>query len=186
MRQAIALAGLIAAIDLANPAQAGTRQDILDRAAQCSASLDDRTWLNCYYGAAQPMRAQLGLPPAPQSQTALVPSGINPASASSRPMASTAPVRSHKSGGGFFSSLLGGDAVLSGVPATAYSFDSHGIFKIALSDGSIWQQLEDDDSFAQWRAPASHYLVSITTGSMGSFNLEVQGDNRSYKVRRLN
>src|SRR5262249_2597632 len=32
---------------------------------------DDRQWLDCYYGAAQPIRALLGLPPAPDLQQKL-------------------------------------------------------------------------------------------------------------------
>lgn len=100
-------------------------------------------------------------------------------------MANVTPPRPRKSSGGLFSNLLGGDVVLNKVPAAAYSFDSHGIFKITLSDGSTWQQNADDDSFAQWHGPAGRYLVSVSTGSLGSFNLEVKGDNRSYKVRRV-
>lgn len=179
------IAGMAFAAAIAsNAALAGTREDILTGAARCSSIRDDRTWLDCYYGAAQPMRAQLGLPPAPQSQTVLVPSV-----AATTPARSPAPIptmeQPHRDSGGLFAGLLGGDAVITRVPATAYSFDQHGIFKISLSDGSVWQQVEGDDSFASWREPAGHYLVSIRTGSLGSYNLQVQGDNRSYKVRRV-
>lgn len=161
-------------------ATAGTREDILSRAARCGAIADDHTWLNCYYGAAQPMRAQLGLPPAPESQTLLVPS------VTAAPMtASPAATQPHRDGDGLFAGLLGGSVVLNHVPATSYGFDHKGIFTISLSDGSVWQQVGDDDSFASWREPAQHYLVTVKTGSLGSYNLRVQGDNRSYKVRRL-
>ena len=60
---------------LAVPAAADPRDQVLDRAARCSALADSRQWLNCFYGSAQPMRAWLGLPPAPAAQTALVPAG---------------------------------------------------------------------------------------------------------------
>lgn len=165
-----------------SPAAAGTRDDILSRAARCGTITDDHTWLNCYYGAAQPMRAQLGLPPAPESQTLLVPSSNAVPTAPAAPSAVAAQPRRD---GGFFADLFGGAAVLSRVPATAYSFDQHGIFRLTLSDGSVWQQEEGDDSFASWRQPASRYVVSIRTGSLGSYNLQVQGDNKSYKVRRV-
>ena len=60
---------------LAVPAAAAsdpTRDDVMLNLQRCSGITDNRTWLNCFYGAAQPMRAQLGLPPAPDSQVSLV------------------------------------------------------------------------------------------------------------------
>ena len=58
---------------LAGPAMADARQDVLSATQRCAGFADDRTWLDCYYGAAQPMRAQLGLPAAPAAQIRLVP-----------------------------------------------------------------------------------------------------------------
>lgn len=51
-----------------NPA----RDDVMANIQRCASITDNRTWLNCFYGAAQPMRAELGLPPAPESQVSLV------------------------------------------------------------------------------------------------------------------
>src|SRR5215469_2760644 len=47
------------------------RDDVLANVERCAGITDNRVWLNCFYGAAQPMRAQLGLPAAPESQVAL-------------------------------------------------------------------------------------------------------------------
>src|SRR5580658_3947511 len=58
------------------PALAAPRDDVLFGISRCGGIADDRTWLDCVYGAAQPMRAKLGLPPAPASQQALVPPPI--------------------------------------------------------------------------------------------------------------
>src|ERR1700761_4863169 len=58
---------------MAVPAMAGPRDDVLYGVSRCGGIADDRTWLDCVYGAAQPMRAQLGLPPAPAAQQKLVP-----------------------------------------------------------------------------------------------------------------
>ena len=55
---------------------AATRDDVMYAASRCGGIEDSRTWLDCYYGAAQPMRAELGLPPAPVSQQNLVPAAI--------------------------------------------------------------------------------------------------------------
>jgi len=55
------------------PAMAQQRPRDADMAGayRCSVTGEPRQWLDCYYGAAQPVRGQLGLPPAPKSQIAL-------------------------------------------------------------------------------------------------------------------
>ena len=42
-------------------ALADAREDVIVGVTRCAALSDDRQWLDCYYGAAQPLRAQLGL-----------------------------------------------------------------------------------------------------------------------------
>jgi hypothetical protein len=54
-------------------ALAGPRDDVVQGIVRCGTIADDRQWLDCIYGAAQPMRAQLGLSPAPAAQQRLVP-----------------------------------------------------------------------------------------------------------------
>lgn len=49
-------------------AQARTRDDVMSGAFRCIAVSNSRQWLDCYYGAAEPMRVQLDLPPAPETQ----------------------------------------------------------------------------------------------------------------------
>jgi hypothetical protein len=62
---------------LVAPAQARPRDDALSGAFRCAAIGDSRQWLDCYYGAAQPVRAALGLSPAlaDQLKLAAVPPG---------------------------------------------------------------------------------------------------------------
>jgi hypothetical protein len=60
-----------AALVAAAPAQARGRDDVMAGAYRCGGIADDRKWLDCYYGAAQPVRAALGLPPAPEAQLRL-------------------------------------------------------------------------------------------------------------------
>lgn len=54
-------------------ASASPRDQVRARSLRCDGITDERSWLNCYYGAAQPVRAELGLLPAPASQQSLVP-----------------------------------------------------------------------------------------------------------------
>jgi len=56
---------------LAAPAWAGPREDSLASASRCGSYSADRQFLECYYGAAQPMRAFLVLPPASPAQQRL-------------------------------------------------------------------------------------------------------------------
>ena len=129
------------------------------------------------------MRSQLGLPPAPASQTALVPAfGAAGAPARASPPAAlpqrvAAPV-------GFWGRVLGGQAILTKVPVSSYSFDGSGFFTVTLTNGQIWRQ-QDDDHLAHWNKPAAHYAASITKGVLNSYNFSVSDDANIYKVRRL-
>ena len=51
------------------PAAAATREDVMLRLTRCAAFGDTRQYMDCYYAAAQPLRAELGLAPAPQAST---------------------------------------------------------------------------------------------------------------------
>lgn len=55
----------------ATAAQARPRDEALSGAFHCSVIADSRQWLDCYYGAAQPVRASLGLAPALAAQMRL-------------------------------------------------------------------------------------------------------------------
>jgi len=60
-----------AMLSLAAPAAARPRDDALSGAIRCGVIADSRQWLDCYYGAAQPVRAALGLGSALPAQIAL-------------------------------------------------------------------------------------------------------------------
>lgn len=171
------MALVVAALAMAGSARAGTRDDVLAGIDRCASISDDRAWLNCLYGAAQPMRNQLGLPPAPAFQTQLVPA-TPPLSASRVPPAT------QQSHGGFLSFLLGGDPIISRMPLKDYFFDSHGLFTVTLANGQVWQQTTGDQ-IAHWRGPASRYVVSLTRGATGSVDLVVADEEVIYRVKRL-
>src|SRR5258708_22329328 len=82
---------------MSQSALADTRDDVWAAMERCQAIQDDRAWLDCTYGAKQPMRAKLGLPPAPEYQQRLVPPPALPAAAdasSRKPPPSVPPHRS--------------------------------------------------------------------------------------------
>jgi hypothetical protein len=63
--------GIVFLVLLAGTAQARPRDEAMARAYRCAAQPATRIWLDCYYGAAQPVRAALGMAPAPPAQAQL-------------------------------------------------------------------------------------------------------------------
>jgi len=209
---------------LAVPAMARPRDEVMINLYRCAAQASIRVWLDCYYGAAQPQRAALGLTPAPQAQVALVTNSPAPdvpqdlavrdavivaasrcgSVAAERPWldcyyAAANPARS----------LLGLAPVAAPAPATlppartshggmfdkqpvkgsgrmaSYTFDSNGFFTVVLDNGEVWRQIDGDTTMARWFRKPGFYVVTVTAGALGSSNLGVQGEGRSYKVRRV-
>jgi hypothetical protein len=71
MRLFLRFLGLGFLLLAALPAEARPRDDALAGAFRCAVIGDARAWLDCYYGAAQPVRAGLGLAPAMAAQIKL-------------------------------------------------------------------------------------------------------------------
>jgi hypothetical protein len=181
-------------------ASPATRDRVVQGIVRCGAIADDRQWLDCVYGAAQPMRAELGLPPAPLTQQKLVPAqgygtlpgyGGTPAPASARgasaggpaPAAAPTPRREER---GFFARLVGEKNVPDIVSRmTQYGFDGSGWFTVTLANGQTWKQASETNPPARWTRAASHYVVTISPGAFGTFNLSVADQPGVFKVRRV-
>jgi hypothetical protein len=150
-------------------------------AARCAGIADNRTWLDCFYGAAQPMRALLALPPAPAAQTKLVPP---PGAAYTSPDANRygPPERSS----GFLADVFGSSKpIASDVPMESYKFARDGTFTVVLKNGQTYRQEASDLVFAKWNKPAGTYLVTIH-GASDKFILRVKNERGAiYRVRRL-
>jgi hypothetical protein len=160
-----------------------TRDAVMDGAARCVGIPDNRVWLDCFYGSAQPMRAVLGLSPAPESQTRLVP-GQGTSYGGGAPAPRRAPVVREKPES-FLSAMLGTTKpIASKMPMTAYGFGQDGKFTVTMPDGHVWQQVESDIRMARWKRPAAAYKVTINYGSAaGLYDLRVDGE--IYKVTRV-
>jgi hypothetical protein len=166
---------------------ADAREDVVAGLTRCANLTDDRQWLDCYYGAAQPMRAWLGLSPAPQSQlkllqtqpqTAAIPTTVSRATTRSGPP----PMPKHSG----LLDMFGGDDVINNSPIKSYEVGNDG-FTITLPDGQVWQQTDVDAAKnpVRWRQPASSMRVTIRQGAMRSFNLVLNDENQHYKVKRI-
>lgn len=166
--------GSLALIVLAVPALAGPREDTLSAISRCASLADDRTFLDCIYGAAQPMRARLGLAPAPASQLQLVPPA-GPA------LAQTPPPGAAPAASPGILGMFKGD----GLHMAAYSFDNRGLFTVTLSDGTIWRQDAADSNFAHFGGKASNYSVTLAAGGSGKSRMTVRGEGGPYLVERV-
>jgi hypothetical protein len=167
---------------LAGPALAGPREDTLGGISRCAALPDDRTFLDCIYGAVEPMRSELGLPPALAAQQRLVPPA-DPALARSAAPPSAAPVaaaRPPSRDEGIFGGIAGGTSL----KMASYSFDKRGLFTVTLSDGSVWRQDTNDTNFAHFSGKASSYPVTVLHGDYGD-RLDVRGEPGPYRVVRV-
>jgi hypothetical protein len=151
-----------------------TRDQVMSGAARCDAITDNRTWLDCFYGSAQPMRAELGLPAAPPNQVWLVPRDNG-----QRPRVATAPAQED---GGFLGDLFG-NLKYGNQHMRDYRFKGDGTFVVSLANGQVWQQIGDAAVRAKWDKPPEGYVVDIYSAVLGGYNMRVRGESRSYKVR---
>jgi hypothetical protein len=187
MRKVILAAAVLGGALAPSLAFADTREDVVEGLTRCAALTDDRQWLDCYYGAAQPMRAWLGLSPAPQAQLKLLsvqpkPSAL-PATVT-RAAVRTGPPPKPKASGIF--DVFGGDDVVNNAPISTYEVTRNG-FTVTLPDGQVWRQTDEDatKSPVQWREPAASMRVTISQGAMHSFNLVMNEENQHHKVTRI-
>jgi hypothetical protein len=183
-----------ACVLLAQPALAGAREDVLAAMQRCSVTQDDRTWLECTYGAQQIMRAKLGLPPAPDYQQRLVPpasavtarpyiaSGPPPdvSTTAPRTVVASAPSPRHH---GSFMQILGGTAPPVAVSAlVAVQYDKQGAFIVTLENGQVWRQTDVEDGVkAHFRAGEK---LTIIPGALWSYNLKTESNPHAFKVER--
>jgi hypothetical protein len=173
------------------PARAETRDDVLSGIQRCGVIHDDRTWLECLYGADQPMRAKLGLPPAPEFQQRLVPPlqpgvavqpaiAMQPDIAAPEPRSVARPAPRKKSG--FFRTLMGDVPPVATSRMASYRYEPSGAFVVTLQNGQEWRQTDVGGGTVSWIKPPAKYLVTITPGVFGSFTLHTDDGPSIYKV----
>jgi hypothetical protein len=181
---------LASACIIAPQAWADARSDVLAGIDRCGVIHDDRVWLDCVYGANQPMRAQLGLSPAPEFQQRLVPQAqlgaVAPPMLSQPPPAQvpSRPLTSNKRPG--FLARLTGDAAPAAVSRMAsYHYDTNGAFIVTLENGQEWRQASAETGKVTWLKKPSAYMVTIIYGSFGTYSLRTDDSAQTYKVERV-
>jgi hypothetical protein len=192
MKPRFALFAILGAIivlpALASQVLAGPREDMMAGAARCAGIADDRTFLDCYYGAAQPLRARLGLPPAPSSQQMLVPpagpTAALPATPLYRaPVSNAAPAPRQ----GFWSRLLTHTEEKAEAPThmVSYKFQEGGFFTVTLANGEVLKQAVGDTNLARWRNRPESYAVTIMPGQNLDTKRMKVGADEVYEVQQI-
>src|ERR1700709_871719 len=117
------------------------RDEVMSGAVRCAGIADNRVWLDCFYGSAQPMRSLLNLPPAPNAQIKLVPPLGAAYQSSDSPRSAPQAERPRS----FFAELLGSTKpVATDMPMASYKFGRNGTFTVALKNGQTYRQEESD------------------------------------------
>lgn len=170
---------------VAPQAFADTRDEVIAGVQRCGVIHDNRVWLDCVYGAQQPMRAELGLPPAPEFQQRLVPQ-LQMGTAMAAPRAAPQPAAPRPTAprkkAGFFANLLGNAPPEAVSRMSAFRYDKSGAFVVSLENGQQWRQTDVVDGSVAWTKEPSSYKVTIIQGAFGSYMLRTDDNPRTYKV----
>jgi hypothetical protein len=169
------------------PRDEAVRDEVMSGATNCIRVAAERPWLDCYYAAALPMRVHLGLS-APQGLPKPLPaSAPQLAYAAPAPRAPAGPPPMPRSAGLFAGMFDDVKPIVRSMPMQSFSLEKGGTFTVTLMDGQVWRQVNEDQIYhpAHWRKQASQMLVTIAPGAMHTFNMKVEGESKSYKVRRI-
>jgi hypothetical protein len=185
MRTYICLAAVVMAL-FSPPALAGVKEDVLAAMQRCYAMPDDRTWLDCTYGAQQLMRAKLGLQPAPEFQQRLVPPVTAmpvpaPVIVGNAPRAAPPPTPRRRAG--VMDMFSGNSRAVAVSTLVAVRYDSNGAFVATLENGQVWRQMNVQEGYPKARLTLGS-KVTILPGSLWSYDLKTSDSSHSYKVDR--
>jgi hypothetical protein len=169
---------------LDTPPTAGVAQDMAARdevmagAARCASIAGDRAWLDCYYAAANPVRAVLNLPLMPGSLSPPPPGPVMAMAKAPPPR----PVREHNNPG-WVGKMLGESDFKTTSRMASYRYRGPN-FIVALENGQVWEQVDGETTPTHWKDEPASYLVTITGGAFGSYNFSIKDHPGRYKVRR--
>ncbi|HWD48430.1 MAG TPA: hypothetical protein VG309_00790 [Rhizomicrobium sp.] len=68
---------------------------------------------------------------------------------------------------------------------TDYSFSLDGRFVVFLDNGQVWRQIQGDTGQAHFKRSAKDNTVSIQRGMFGSYDLNINDANKTFKVTRV-
>ncbi len=166
---AITALGLLA---LPITAQAGSHDALLQAMQQCSTFTDNERRLSCYDELSAQVKQALATdssaPQAVGEQATPQQFGSEylPGQASKPGQVQEGPI----------------DSVTANV--TDYALNPFGKFVVFLESGQVWKQIDGEADIANFKKGGEN-TVMISRGFLGSYNMQINGSNKVFKVKRI-
>lgn len=181
-----------AALMCCGTAMAASRDDVIEAIGKCASVADDKARLACYDSLAPRVRDALATPPAsidhePTRQEQESWFGFNIGNLFGG--GSSAPTTPEQFGKERTEEAHQArqheeiESITAGV--TEVAFTPFGHFILFLDNGQVWRQLPGDADRARFKSRVSDNKVTISHGSLESYNLTINGSAKLYKVTRV-
>jgi hypothetical protein len=177
---------------LAVPAVAGPRDDVLEAMGRCTAIPDATARLACYDAAAPKLKEALAQPPASldheptkaeQESWFGFDVGDLFGGGSVQPTTPEQFGKERTAQAQVTRQVEEIDSITSGL--TEVSFTPFGQFIIFLDNGQVWRQLQGDGDRAHFNKNPKDNRVTISHGSLGSYNMTINDSDKLFKVTRI-
>lgn len=190
--QKIALVALVWPLVCRGEALASARDDVLEAMGRCAAIADGQARLACYDRIAPRLKDALATPPTildheptKEEQESWFGFDIGDlfGGGSSTP---TTPEQFGKERTAEHQAIREReeiDSITAGV--TEVSFTPFGQFIVFLDNGQVWRQLQGEAERAHFKSNTKENTVTISHGAIGSYNLQLNGSVKFYKVTRV-
>ena len=181
---------------ICGPANAGARDDVVAGLARCSTIADDKARLACYDALAPRAKDAMATPPAsldhePTKEEQESWFGFNfdnlfgggvtePTTPEQFGKERTAEAQAKREEAIKTEAI---DSITDKV--TEVAFTPFGRFVVFLKNGQVWRQIEGDTDRARFLPVTTDNVVTISRGSLGSYNLQINDSNQIYKVTRV-
>jgi hypothetical protein len=190
LRTAASLAALLLIIPIT--AQAGVRDDVLRAMDQCSAVTDKDKRLACFDQLSVQVKQAIAEgprtgPPTVEQQKSWF--GFDFGDIFGGPSQQTTPQQ-------FGSENLPAPPPKEGEPppagpidsitanVTDYALNPFGKFVVFLESGQVWKQIGGESDIANFKKSGNNSVL-ISRGALGSYNMQINGSNRVFKVKRI-
>jgi hypothetical protein len=192
MNLRIGAAMALLVLSLSIPAQAGVRDEVLRAMDQCAMITDKDKRLACFDQLSVQVKQAIAEgprtgPPTAEQQKSWF--GFDFGDIFGGPGQQTTPQQ-------FGSEHLPAPPLKEGEPppegpidsitanVTDYALNPFGKFVVFLESGQVWKQIGGESDLANFKKSGGN-IVLISRGMLGSYNMQINGSNRVFKVKRI-